>query len=85
MKHGYIQAEKGPSDMYGIAVRVLKPHATAEDGYAKVLVDFWPGIWAFHGNELGRDGWRKDEVKQTIVLHTNAFYAIKAAKQEQSK
>ncbi|NIV38135.1 MAG: hypothetical protein GWN58_54585 [Anaerolineae bacterium] len=81
-QHGYLQTEKGPEDMLGVTVRVVAAREGARDGYARWLVDFWPSHGAFNDDHPGFSGRRKSDIEERIVLHPNAFHAIKATRQE---
>jgi len=84
-EHAFMQEEKGPEDMCGVTVRVLKEWPTTADGYARFLVDFWASQKAYDSNEAGFDGLRKSDIEKRYILHPNAFYTIKAAKQERKQ
>ena len=79
MEHGYMQEQRGPEDMLGVGLRVLKPHHNALDGYAKMLVDFWPSLEDYNNDKPGFDKHTKSEAEKTVLVHESKEVALAKA------
>lgn len=84
IRHGFLNEEKGPNDMRGIALRVLLPHPTAMDGFARMVWGFWASREQFEADDAGLHGMRKSTLQNPnmqyqVVIHNTQYEALEAA------